>query len=66
MIRNKVIKPTTCTDTAWTKEKERIATVTFVSEKQIHFITDNGTRTWRGPNNLSKLASEKTEDECYH
>jgi hypothetical protein len=66
VIRNKIRRPATCTtDTQWTKEKEQIATVTRVTPSQIHFVTDNGTRTWRAPNNLSKLLSKKTEDECY-
>jgi len=56
IIKNKIRKPATCTDnTEWTKEKECVATVTRVTKEQIHFVTDNGTNTWRAPNNLSKL-----------
>jgi hypothetical protein len=64
IIKNKIHKPAACTDdTNWTKERERVATVTKVTKEQIHFITDNGTRTWRAPNNLSKLPSEADYDE---
>lgn len=63
-IKNKIRRPATCTDeTEWTKEKERVATVTRVTNDQIHFVTDNGTRTWRAPNNLSKLRNEAANDE---
>ncbi len=65
VIKNKVIKPATRIDATWTKEKEQVATVTRVTENQVHFITDNGTRTWRAPNNLSKLAVNKFNDECH-
>ena len=63
-IKNKIRRPATCSDeTKWTKEKERVATVTRVTKDQIHFVTDNGTRTWRAPNNLSKLNNEAANDE---
>ena len=63
-IKNKIRKPATCSnETEWTKEKERIATVTRVTNEQIHFVTDNGTKTWRAPNNLSKLNDEAANDE---
>jgi hypothetical protein len=26
-----------------------------VTPSQIHFITDNGVKTWRAPNNVKKL-----------
>jgi hypothetical protein len=65
-IKNKIHKPAVCTDdTNWTKERERVATVTKVTKEQIHFITDNGTRTWRAPNNLSKLPNKADYDECH-
>jgi hypothetical protein len=56
-ITNQVKKPATWNNTVlWDKERERLATVTRVSAKQIHFVTDNGTNTWRAPNNLKKLS----------
>ena len=52
-ITNKIRRPATATAT-WTEQLERIATVTRVTPEQIHIVTDNGTRTWRAPNNLRK------------
>jgi hypothetical protein len=55
-ITNKVKKPA-----VWPREKEwiesqfRLATVTKVSRLQVHFLTDNGVRTWRAPNNLERI-----------
>jgi hypothetical protein len=55
-IKNRVRKPATWSSTKpWSEERERIATVTRITPEQIHFVTDNGTRTWRAPNNLTKL-----------
>ena len=49
-IKNKVIKPSTWpTEHKWVKEETKLANVTRVSREQIHFITDNGIRTWRAP-----------------
>jgi hypothetical protein len=60
-IQNRVRKPATWTsETEWTEAKERLATVTRVTQEQIHFVTENGTRTWRAPNNL-KLLNRKDE-----
>jgi CHAT domain-containing protein len=53
-ITNKVRKPASAGPT-WTEAKERLATVTDTTPTQIHILTDNGTRTWRGPNNLRVL-----------
>jgi hypothetical protein len=39
----------------WSDKKERTATVTKVTTNQVHFTTDNGTRTWRAPHNLNKI-----------
>ena len=52
-ITNKIRRPATATAT-WTEQRERIATVTRVTADQVHIVTDNGTRTWRAPNNLKK------------
>ena len=55
-IKNKVRKPATWSSAVvWTEAKERLATVTRVTRDQVHFVTDNGTRTWRAPNNLTRL-----------
>jgi hypothetical protein len=53
-VTNKVRKPASAGPT-WTEAKERLATVTSVSATQVHILTDNGTKTWRGPNNLRLL-----------
>ena len=53
-ITNKVRKPAT-SGPAWTEAKERLATVTKVIPDQVHILTDNGTRTWRAPNNLRRV-----------
>lgn len=54
-IKNRVRKPQNWpTEKDWTESKERTATVTKVTPKQIHYITDNGTQTWRAPHNLRK------------
>ena len=53
-IKNKVRKPATAGGD-WTEERERLATVTETRVDQVHFVTDNGTRTWRAPNNLQRI-----------
>jgi hypothetical protein len=53
-IRNRVRRPATAGPT-WNEERERLATVTRVTADQVHITTDNGTRTWRGPNNLQLI-----------
>jgi hypothetical protein len=35
--------------------RDRIGTITKVSDKKIEFITENDTSTWRAPHNLKKL-----------
>jgi len=55
-ITNRVKKPATWTGASvWDEERERVATVTQVTPKQVHFVTDNGTRTWRAPNNVRRI-----------
>ena len=57
-IRNRVYKPATWpADRHWDKEQAKLATVTRVTSEQIHFVTDNGIRTWRAPNNLERILS---------
>jgi hypothetical protein len=51
-ITNRVRRPATAGPT-WSEARERLATVTRVIPDQIHVVTDNGTRTWRAPNNLA-------------
>jgi hypothetical protein len=50
-IKNKIQKPATA-GPSWSEARERAATVTKVTPEQVHVITDNGTTTWRAPNNL--------------
>jgi hypothetical protein len=50
-IKNKVKKPAAAGPT-WSESRERLATVTRIRADQIHIRTDNGTATWRAPNNL--------------
>ena len=45
------------------EKKERQGTVTRVTAEQIHIVTDNGTRTWRAPQNLRKIPIENNEKE---
>jgi hypothetical protein len=55
-ITNRVKKPATWTGASVSdEERERVATVTRVRPKQVHFVTDNGTRTWRAPNNVRRI-----------
>ena len=53
-IRRPAVWPNTIDWNEETKEKERNATVTHIFKGQVHFITDNGTKTWRAANNLQK------------
>ena len=55
-ITNRVKKPATWTGAGVRdKEREKVATVTRVTHKQIHFVTDSDTRTWRAPNNVERI-----------
>ena len=55
-ITNRVRKRATWTGPGvWEEEREKVATVTRVTSNQIHFVTDNGTRTWRAPNNVERI-----------
>ena len=58
-IKNRVRKPANWPrETAWSEERERHAIVTKIIGDQVHFVTDNGTHTWRAQNNLKKKANE--------
>jgi hypothetical protein len=48
---NRVRRPATAR-VSWTEEREQLATVTRIVPDQVHIRTDNGTKTWRAPNNL--------------
>ena len=51
-IENKIRRHATA-GPSWSETRERLATVTKVTLEQVHVITDNnGTKTWRAPNNL--------------
>ena len=63
-IKNKIQKPANWDNRiAWFERDAKAATVTKVvrkgSFKQIHFITDNGIRTWRAPNNVCLLETSE-------
>jgi hypothetical protein len=56
-ITNTVNKPRSWNNNVeWDQEKAQRATVTHFYRGQVHFITDNGVRTWRAINNLTKEA----------
>jgi cell envelope opacity-associated protein A len=55
-IKNKLKKPATWpVNTKWDQEAAQLATVTHNYKDQVHFRTDNGVKTWRAHNNLSRL-----------
>lgn len=61
-IKNKLHKPASWdNEFEWIEREGKTATVTEVLVKgptiQVHFVTDNGVKTWRAPNNLSLLAT---------
>jgi hypothetical protein len=55
-IRNALKKPATWPrNIEWKKELAQVATVTHTHRDQVHFVTDNGVKTWRAPNNLELI-----------
>jgi hypothetical protein len=55
-VRNALKKPATWPrDAIWRKELAQIATVTHLYREQVHFVTDNGVKTWRASNNLELI-----------
>ena len=58
-ITNRVKRPSNWnTGVVWEEDnKERMATVTRVTPHQIHFVTDNGTRTWRAHRNVRRIGT---------
>ncbi len=56
IINNKIKRPANWL-ARWDErdiENERRATVTHIVRDQVWIITDNGTKTWRAPNNLER------------
>ena len=56
-IKNKIRRPVSARPD-WNIYKERRATVNKVKPGEIHFTTDNGTNTWRGPFNIRLLRDD--------
>ena len=57
-ITNCVKRPSNWnTGVVWEEDLERTATVTRVTPHQIHFVTDNGTRTWRAHRNVRRIGT---------
>jgi hypothetical protein len=55
-IKNKVRKPATWSKSdEWNQRLAQKATVTHRYREQVHFITDNGVKTWRAENNLEAI-----------
>ena len=58
-INNKLKRPSTWNaHVEWDQEKAQRATVTHLYKDQVHFVTDNGVKTWRAANNLTKTVEE--------
>ena len=55
-IKNKLKKPATWPKgNEWTQRLAQQGTVTHLYREQVHFVTDNGVKTWRAGNNLELL-----------
>ena len=55
-IKNKLKKPATWSDeVAWNEDEAKTATVSHIYKGQVHFVTDNGVKTWRAANNLKRI-----------
>ena len=58
-IKNKLRRPSTWdVRVKWDQQQAQKATVTHFYKEQVHFITDNGVKTWRAINNVSKLVEK--------
>jgi hypothetical protein len=54
-IKNRIRRPANWpTSKPWTEANERSAVVTRVTTDRVYITTDNGTLTWRQPQNLKK------------
>jgi hypothetical protein len=67
-IKNKLHKPATWNNKIeWNEKEGKTATVTEVIVRgpgeQVHFLTDNGVRTWRAPNNVCLITPTERNDE---
>jgi hypothetical protein len=59
-ITNVVKKPSYWNDNSeWNQTKAQRATLTHFYRGQVHFVTDNGIRTWRAINNLARIEHEE-------
>jgi hypothetical protein len=56
-IKNQVKKPVNWGEDFWEYQQARVATVTFVTNDRIYFVTDNGIKTWRAPHNVERILS---------
>lgn len=55
-VKNKLKKPATWSkNDEWIQQQAQKATVTHRYLNQVHFVTDNGVKTWRAENNLENL-----------
>ena len=55
-IKNKVNRPASRPAArVWNKEAAKLATATEVTREQVHFVTDNGVKTWQAHNNLEHI-----------
>lgn len=58
-ITNRVRRPANWDERIpWNERHARNATVTGIADGKIYFTTDNGTQTWRLPQNLRELRDE--------
>jgi hypothetical protein len=55
-IKNKLKKPATWSnEVPWKEDEAKTATVSHIYKGQVHFVTDNGVKTWRAVNNLKRI-----------
>jgi hypothetical protein len=55
-IKNQLKRPATWSGKdSWDKKQAQKATVTHTYKEQVHFVTDNGVKTWRAVNNLELI-----------
>jgi hypothetical protein len=56
LIKNKLKKPATWSnEVTWNEAEAKTATVSHIYKGQVHFVTDNGVKTWRAVNNLKRI-----------
>ena len=55
-IKNTLRKPANWpVQKEWDRDQAQLATITHLKKDQIHFVTDNGVKTWRAVQNLIKI-----------